>query len=69
MRLLGPKACLGFLEGGTGACILLCDAEYFPLIGRARSGGVFCFCEPNMTLGSMSANGWGCISMFLVVLF
>ena len=32
------------------------------LVGMATSGGVFWgFCELNMILGSLSANGWGCV--------
>ena len=37
-------------------------------MGRATSGGVFWLvCELSMTLGSLSANGWGCVSVLLVV--
>ena len=39
-----------------------------PLIGRAVSGDVFwVVCELRMTLGSLSANGWGCVPVLLVV--
>ena len=32
------------------------------------SGGVFCgACDPIMILGSLSANGWGCVPVLLVV--
>ena len=38
------------------------------LVGRATSGGVFSgVCELSMTLGSLSANGWGCVPVLLVV--
>ena len=38
------------------------------LVGRATSGGVFWgVCELSMTLGSLSANGWGCVPVLLVV--
>ena len=38
------------------------------LVGRAASGGVFWgVCELSMTLGSLSANGWGCVPVLLVV--
>ena len=38
------------------------------LVGRAASGGVFWgVCELSMILGSLSANGWVCIPLLLVV--
>ena len=38
------------------------------LVGRAVSDGVFWgVCELSMTLGRLSANGWGCVPVFLVV--
>ena len=38
------------------------------LVGRATSGGVFGdICELSMILGSLSANGWGCVPVLLVV--
>ena len=38
------------------------------LVGRAVSGHVFCgVCELSMILGSLSANGWGCVPVLLVV--
>ena len=38
------------------------------LLGRAVSGGVFWgVCELSMILGSLSANGWGCVPVLLVV--
>ena len=38
------------------------------LVARAASGGVFCgVCELIMILGSLSANGWGCVPGLLVV--
>ena len=37
--------------------------------GRTTSGGVFCgVCDLIMILGSLSANGWGCVPVLLVVL-
>ena len=36
------------------------------LAGRAASGGEFWgVCEPSMILGSLSANGWGCVPVLL----
>ena len=38
------------------------------LVDRTASGGVFWgVCELNMILGSLSANGWGCVPVLLVV--
>ena len=38
------------------------------LVGRTASGGVFWgFCELIMIFGSLSANGWGCVPVLLVV--
>ena len=38
------------------------------LVGRSASGGVLWgVCELNMILGSLSANGWGCVPVLLVV--
>ena len=38
------------------------------LVGRAMSGAVFwVVCELSMILGILSANGWGCVSVLLVV--
>ena len=38
------------------------------LVGRPVSCGVFWdVCELSMILGSLSANGWGCVPVLLVV--
>ena len=38
------------------------------LVGRTTSGGVFWgVCDLIMILGSLSANGWGCVLVLLVV--
>ena len=38
------------------------------LVGRSMSGGVFCgVCGRIMILGSLSANGWSCVLVLLVV--
>ena len=51
--------CLPFLLEGTGACVL---------VGGTGSCGVFCgVCELSMILGSLSANGWTCVPVLLVV--
>ena len=38
------------------------------LVGRSTSGGVFWgVCELSMILGRLSANGWGCVPVLIVV--
>ena len=38
------------------------------LVGRTASGGVFWgVCDLILSLGSLSANGWGCVPVLLVV--
>ena len=38
------------------------------LVDRLTSGGVFWgVCKLSITLASLSANGWGCVPVFLVV--
>ena len=38
------------------------------LVGRTTSGGVFwSVCDLIMILGRLSANGWGCVPVLLVV--
>ena len=38
------------------------------LVGRTISGGLFWgVCELIMILGNLSANGWGCVPVLLVV--
>ena len=42
--------------------------DLVPVVGRAASSSVFWgFCELGMTLGSLSANGWVCVPVLLVV--
>ena len=37
-------------------------------VGRTASGGVFsALCDLIMILGNLSANGWGCVPVLLVV--
>ena len=62
MGKVGSVACVGFLVEGTGACVLVGGAVSCP------SGGVFWgVCDLIMILGSLSANGWGCVLVLLVV--
>ena len=68
MGKVGSVGCVGFLVEGTGACVLMDEA------GSCLSGGQDCtqwcdlgVCELIMILGSLSANGWGCVLVLLVV--
>ena len=68
MSKVGSVGCVGFLVEGTGACILVDEAGSCVLVGTNVSGGLFWgVCDLVMTLGSLSANGWGCVPVFLVV--
>ena len=68
MGKVGLLACVGFLVEGTGACVLLGGAASCLSGGQAAFGGVFCGVhELIMFLGSLSANGWGCAPVLLVV--
>ena len=68
MGKVGSVGWVGFLVEGTGACVLVNEA------GSCLSGGqdhnrwcVWGVCELIMILGSLSANGWGCVPALLVV--
>ena len=68
MAKVGSLGCAGFLVEGTGACVLVDE------VGSCLSGGqdrvqwcVLGVCELSMILGSLSANGWGCVPVLLVV--
>ena len=53
---------------GNGACFLVLGTVSCLSCGRAASGGVFLVVsELRMILGSLSANGWGCVPVLLVV--
>ena len=66
---VGSVACVGFLVEGTSACVLVDEA------GSCLSGGLvhvwWCVfwgvCYLIMILGSLSANGLGCVPVLLVV--
>ena len=60
--------CVGFLVEGTSDCVLVDEAGSCLSGGRSTSGGVFWgVCDLIMILGSISANGWGCVPVLLVV--
>ena len=68
MGKVGSVGCVGFLVEGTGACVLVHEA------GSCVSGELYhvqwCvlgFCDLIKVLGSLSANGWGCVPVLLVV--
>ena len=61
-------ACVDFLVEGTSACVLVDEAGSCFLVGRTSSHGVFWgVCDLIMILGGLSANGWGCVPVLLVV--
>ena len=60
--------CVGFLVGGLVSVFCWVELDLVPLMDRAISCGVFLgICELSMTLGNISANGWGCVPVLLVV--
>ena len=68
MGEVGPGACAGFLVGGTCACTLAGGAESCPSHGQGHiKGCVWGVCGLSMTLNSLSADGWGCVSVLLVI--
>ena len=68
MGEVGSVACVGFLVEGTVPVFWLVQLDLVFLVGRAVSGGVFSgVCELSMILGSLSANGWVCVPVLLVV--
>ena len=68
MGEVGSVACVGFLVEGSVASVLLVGLYLVFLVGRATSDVVFWgVCELSMILGSLSANGWGCVPVLLIV--
>ena len=64
MGKVGSVGCVGFLVEGTGACVLVDEA------GSCLSGGqahVWWCVLGCLILGSLSAKGWVCIPVLLVV--
>ena len=69
MAKVGSVGCVGFLVEGTSACVLMDKAGSCLSVGRTASAGVFWgVCDLIMILGSLSANGWGCVPVLLVFL-
>ena len=61
-------ACVGFLVRELVPVFWWVGLYLVLLVGRATSGDVFWdVCDLSMTLGSLSANGWGCVPVLLVV--
>ena len=68
MVKFGSVGCVGFFVEGTDACVLVDEAGSCLLVGRSTSGGVFWgVCDLIMILGSLSASGWCCVPVLLVV--
>ena len=66
---VGSVGYVGFLVEGTLVPVFWgMKLDLVFLVGRTVSGGVFWgVCDLIMILGSLSANGWGCVSVLLVV--
>ena len=68
MAKVGSVGCVGFLVEGTSACVLVDEAGSCLSGGTSTSGGLFeGVCGLIMILGSLCANGWGCVPVLLVV--
>ena len=68
MAKAGSVGCVGFLVQGTSACVLVDEAGFCLSGGRTVSSGVFWgVCDLIMILVSLSANGWWCVPVLLVV--
>ena len=68
MGKVGSVGCVGFLVEGTGACVLMDESGSCLSGGRTMSSGAFWgVYELIMILGNLSANGWDCVPVLLVV--
>ena len=68
MDKVGSVGCVGFLMRGLVPVFWWMRLDLVSLVGRTASSGVFCgVCELSMSLGSLSAYGWGCVPVLLVV--
>ena len=65
MAKVGSGGCVGFLVEGTGACVLVDGAKSF--VSGGTSSGMFWGVCNLMILSSLSANGWGCVPVLLIV--
>ena len=65
---VGPAPCKGFLVGGLFSVFWCLDLNLISLKGGATLSVVlYGFCELGMALGSLSANGKGCVPVLLLV--
>ena len=68
MGKVGSVDCVGFLVGGTGACVLLDEAGSFLSGGEDRVWWCVLGCLLTYyDFRHLSANGWGCVPVLLVV--
>ena len=68
MTKVDSVGCVGFLVEGTSSCVLVDEAESCLFCGQDCIRLVFWgVCDLIMILGSLSANGWGCVPVLLVV--
>ena len=65
---VGSVCCVGFLVEGLVPVLWSMRLYLVFLVDRSTSSGVFWgVCDLIMILGSLSANGWGCVPVLLVV--
>ena len=68
MAKVGSVGCVGFLVRGLVPVFWWMRLYLIFLVGKTVSSGVFRHvCDLIMILGSLSANGWGCVPVLLVV--
>ena len=68
MAKVGSVGCVGFLVEGTSACVLVNEAGSCLSAGQVHVWWLFWrVCGLIMILGRLSANGWGCVLVLLVV--
>ena len=68
MANVGSVGCVGFLVEGTGACVLVDEAGPCLSVGQDHVWWCVLGClDLFMILGSLSANGWVCVPVLLVV--
>ena len=68
MAKVGSVGCVGFLVEGTSSCFLVEEDGSCLSVGKFHVFGVFWgVCGFTVNLGSLSANGWGCVPVLLVV--
>ena len=68
MGEIGSVGCVGFLVEGLLPVFWWMRLDLVFLVGRTTYDGLFwSVCKLSMILGSLSANGWGCVPVLLAV--